>query len=155
MSRNRLADAGTGTGGAAYVFGDNARGYALGRVAALTSKLVSWRSFAGKDCELQKHMGEMAPVEELVEFMGCYCVEKGNKESTIVGKLVGTIFHREQLVGLAVSLGNPLIWWMRQAIKRVHAEKASQLRVRRPLTWEMLTGMHDSVPSWGKGRRAI
>jgi len=103
MSRNRLAGAGTGIGGAANVFGDIAREYAFGRVAALSRKTyeanwrmwVSWRSLVGKGCWLQKDMGEMELVGELVEFMGYCCAEKGNKESTVVGKLVAINFYHE------------------------------------------------------------
>ena len=39
-------------------------------------------------------------VEELVEFMGHCCVGKGNKESTIVGKVVAIDFYHELLLGL-------------------------------------------------------
>ena len=39
----------------------------------------------GKGCSLQKYMGEMELVGELVEFMGYCCAGKGNKESTIPG----------------------------------------------------------------------
>ena len=64
----------------ADVFGDIARGYAFGRVAASTRRTyeaswrlwVNWRSSVGKGCWLQKVMGEMELVAELAEFMG-YC----------------------------------------------------------------------------------
>ena len=60
MSRNRLAGAGAGGGGAAHVFGDTARGYEFGKVATSTRKTyeanwrmwVSWRSWVGKACWL-------------------------------------------------------------------------------------------------------
>jgi len=116
---------------------------------------VSWRSFVGKECWLRKDMGEMELVEELAEFMGFCCAGKGNKESTIVGKLVAINFYHEQFVGLSVPLGNPFIRSVRQGIKRAHVEKGSQQRVRRPLTWGMLTGMQENVPSWGVGGRVM
>ena len=109
----------------------------------------------GKACWLQKEMGEMELVGELVEFMGYCCAGKGNKESTIVGKLVAINFYHEQFVGMSVPMGNPLIRSVRQGIKRAHVEMGSQQRVRRPLTWGMLTGMQESIPSWGEGGRVL
>lgn len=163
MPRNRLAGAGTGGRGAADVFGDIARGYAFGKVAASTRKTyeanwklwVSWRSFVGKGSWLQKELGEMELVAELTEFMGYCCAEKGNKETTIAGKLVAINFYHEQFVGLSLPLGNPLIRSVKQGIKRAHVEKGSQQRVRRPLTWGILTRMQESVPSWGVGGRVV
>ena len=68
---------------------------------------MNWRSFVAKKCWLQKGMGEMELVAELAEFMGYCCAEKGNKETTIAGKLVAINFY--ELVGLSLPLGNPLI----------------------------------------------
>ena len=42
-------------------------------------------------------------------------------------------------------LDNPLIRSGRQGIKRARVEEGSQERVRRPLTWGMLTGMQENV----------
>ena len=80
MSRTRLGGAGIRNGGAGNVFGDIAREYAFGRVAASSRKpyqenwrmRVSWRSFVGKASWLQKDMGEIELVREWVEFVG-YC----------------------------------------------------------------------------------
>lgn len=73
----------------------------------------------------------------------------------IVGKLVAINFHHEQFVGLSVPMGNPLISSVRQGIKSAHVEMGSQQRVKRPLTWGMLTGMQGNVPSWGEGERVL
>ena len=105
MPRNRLADSEAGGRGVADVFGDIARGYAFGRVAAPTRRTyeVSWRlwvnrrSFVGKGCWLHKGMGEMELVAELAVFMGYCCAEKGNKETTIAGKLVVVNFSTSSL----------------------------------------------------------
>jgi len=78
------------------VFGNVARGYAFGRVAASTRKTyevnwgmwVSWKSLVGKECWLNKYMGHLELAERLAEFMRCCRAGKGNKKSTIVGKLV-------------------------------------------------------------------
>ena len=44
-----------------------------------------------------------------------------------------------------MPLDNPLIRSGRQGIKRAHVEEGSQERVKRPLTWGMLTGMQENV----------
>ena len=87
--------------------------------------------------------------------MGYCCAGKGNKESTIVGKLVAINFYHEQLLGLSVHMSNPLIRSVRQGIKRAHVGMGSQQKVRRPLTWGMLTEMQESVQAWGVGRRVL
>ena len=107
---------------------------------------VNRRSFVGKGCWLHKGMGEMELVAELAVFMGYCCAEKGNKETTIAGKFVAIIFHNEQFVGLSLPLGNPLIKSVKQGIKRAHIEKGTQQRVRKSLTWGILTRMQESVP---------
>ena len=62
----------------------------------------------GKGCWLQKGMGEAELAAELTEFMAYFCARKGNKESTIAGKLVAVQFYHEQVVGLSLSLGNQI-----------------------------------------------
>ena len=84
---------------------------------------------------------EMEFVAELAQFMGYCCAEKGNKETTIAGKLVAIICYYEQFVGLSMPLGNRLIRSVKQGIKRAHVEKGTQQRVKRPLAWGMLTRM--------------
>ena len=61
-----------GTGEQLILFGDIAKGYAFGRVAASTQRTyeanwriwVSWRSFIGNECWLRKDMGEMELVRK-------------------------------------------------------------------------------------------
>ena len=98
-------------------------------------------------------MGEMELAAELAEFMGYFCAGKGNKDTTIAGKLVAISFYHEQFVGLSMPLGNPLIISVKQGINRAHVEKGTQQRVRTPLTWGILTRIQDSVPSWKVGGR--
>ena len=80
---------------------------------------------------------------------------EGNKESTIVGKLVAINFYHEQFLGLSVPMSNPLIRSVRQGIKRAHVGMGSQQKVRRPLMWRMLTEMQESVQAWGVGGRVL
>ena len=114
---------------------------------------MNWRSFIGKECWLNKGVGKMELVVELAEFIGYCCAEKGNKKTTIAGKLVAINFYHEQFVGLSMPLGIPLIESVKQGTKRAHVEKGTQQRVRRPLTWGILTRMPESVPYWGVGGR--
>ena len=71
-------------------------------------------------------MGETELIRELVEFMGYCCAGKGNKESTIVGKLVAINFYHEKFLGLSMPMSNPLIRSARQGIKRAHVGMGSQ-----------------------------
>ena len=116
---------------------------------------VSWRSFVGKGCWVQKGVGEAELEAELTELMTYCCARKGTKELTIAGKSVAVQFYHEQFVGLSLPLGNPLIRSVKQGIKRAHVEKGTQQRVRRPLTRGMLTNMQESIPSWGVGGRVV
>ena len=75
---------------------------------------------------MQNVMGKTKLVAGLVEFMGFCCAEKGNKETTIAGKLVAINFYHEQFVGLSMLLGNPLIKSVKQGIKRAHVEEGAQ-----------------------------
>ena len=116
---------------------------------------VNWRSFVGKGCWLQKGMGEVGLVAGLAEFMGYCCPEKGNKETTITGKLVAINFYHEQFVGLSLPLGSPLIKSVKQGIKRARIEKGTQLRVRKPLTWGILRTDENAGERpilWGGGK---
>ena len=90
-------------------------------------------------------MGEMELVWEWVEFMGYCCAGKGNKESTIVGKLLAINLYHEQSLRLPVPMSNPLIRSVRQGIKREHVGMGSRQKVRKPLTWGMLTEMQERV----------
>ena len=54
-----------------------------------------------------------------------------------------------------MPLGNPLVESVKQGSKRARVEKGTQQRVRRPLTWGILTRMQESVPCWGVGGRVV
>ena len=42
---------------------------------------------------------------------------------------------------------------VRKRIQRPHVQAGSQTQVRRPLTWEMMKVMEESIGEWGEGRR--
>ena len=65
----------------------------------------------------------------------CCCPEKGNQESTLVGKLVAVNFNHDQLLGLSMPVGNRSIKSVREGIKMSHVGMGSEQNVTRPLTW--------------------
>ena len=109
----------------------------------------------GKGSWLQKGMGEAQLAAELTECLGYCCARKGNKKSTIASKLVEAHLYHELFVGLYLPLGNPLIRSVKRGIQRAHVEKGTQQRVRRPLTWGMLTEVQEIIPSRGVGGRVV
>ena len=87
--------------------------------------------------------------------MGYCCAGKGKKESTIVGKLVAINLYHEQFWRVSVPMSNPLIRSVRHGVKRAHVGMGSQQKVRRSLTWGMLTDMQESVQAWGVCGRVL
>ena len=120
------------------MFRDIARGYALGRVAASTRATyerawrmwVEWREWRKKSCWLDARMSEAELVEELVEFMAYCCAVRGNKETTVAGKMVAVNFSHEQWVGLSLPLNHFRIKAVREGIKRAHVDGGTQQRGR-------------------------
>ena len=88
-------------------------------------------------------------VEELAEYMAYCSAFLGNRDSTIMGKLVAVNFYHQQFQNMSLPLSNPYIKGVAQGIKRGHVEKGTQARVRRPLTWGMLSAMQESVGGEG------
>ena len=82
----------------------------------------------------------------------CYAV-RGNRESTLAGKLVAVNFFHEQWMGKSLPLNHFRIKTDREGIKRAHVEGGTQLRMRRPLSWEMLKEMEEATKEWGVGAR--
>ena len=75
-------------------------------------------------------------VEGLTEFMAYCCAERKNKES---------IVYHEQWVGLSSLLQHFRIKAVEKKIKRAHVEAGNQTRARRPLTWEIIKVMDESI----------
>ena len=90
---------------------------------------------------------------KLAEYMAYCCAVRGNRETTVAGKLVAVNFFHEQWVGRSLPLKHFRIKAVKEGIKRSHVEGGYQQRVRRPLTWEMVKGMEEVAQSWGVGGR--
>ena len=94
-------------------------------------------------------MNEWEIVEELMDFMGYCCAEGENKGSTVAGKPVPVNVYDEQWVGLSLPLMKALKKW----IRRAHVVAGYQTRARKPLTWEMIKVMEESIGELGVGGR--
>ena len=112
--------------------------------------------FAGERELVGGHMNERELLEELetpAEFMSYSCAEKQEKEATVAEKLEAVNFYHEQGVGLSLPVQHVRIKAARKGIKTAHMEAGNQTRVRRPLTWEMIRVMDESIGEWGvRGR---
>ena len=92
---------------------------------------------------------------DLAELMTYYCAERKNKEVPVAGKLVAVNVYHEQWVGLPLPLQHFRIKAVRKGIKRAHVEALNQMRVRRPLTWDMIRVLEESIGEWGVGGRIV
>ena len=91
-------------------------------------------------------------MEELAEFMANCCAAR-KKEVPTAETLVAMTFYHEQWVGLSLPVQHVRIKAARKGIKTAHMEAGNQTRVRRPLTWEMIRVMDESIGEWGvRGR---
>ena len=100
-------------------------------------------------------MDEWELVDELTEFMAYCCAERKNKEATAAGKLMAVKFYHGLWVGLSLPLQHLRINSVRKGIKRAHVEALNQMRVRRPLTWDMIRVLEESIGEWGVGGRIV
>lgn len=100
-------------------------------------------------------MSELEVVDEKAEYMAYCCAARGNRETTIIGKLVAFHFFREQWVGrsLLIAAASPLPEEgikkapvkegikrapVKEGIKRAPVKGVTQKQVGKPLSWEML-----------------
>ena len=68
------------------------------RLEELTKELggVKWRDLIGRSCWLEATASELVVVDEPAEYMAYCCAVRGNRESTVAGKLVAVNFSHEQ-----------------------------------------------------------
>ena len=92
-------------------------------------------------------------MDEPAKYMAYCCAVRGNRESTVAGKMVAVKFFHEQWMGKSLSLNHFLMKAVREAIKRAHVEEGTQQRMRRPLSWETLKYMKEAAKEWGVGGR--
>ena len=112
---------------------------------------MKWREWGGKRCWLAATASELEVVDDLVKYVAYCCAVRGNRESTVAGKLVAVNFFHQQWMGRSLPLNHSRIKAVKEGIKRAHVEGGTQQRVRRPLSWEILKGMEGAVKEWGVG----
>lgn len=109
IARYPLAGARHRERGPEGIYGDIARGYSFGRLAAWTSQSYSrnWsmsgalREMIGKRMCVDTSLGEEAVQEKLAAFMAYCAHELKNKETRVAGKLVAMSFFHQQYRGLS------------------------------------------------------
>ena len=106
---------------------------------------LKWRSKAEKSPWIPDDLEEHEVVQELAEFMGYSGAVLGNREATIKGKLVAVDFYHRQFRNQSLPLSSPFLKGVGQGIRRKHVEAGSRPKVRRPLTWGMLSSMQREV----------
>ena len=127
----------------------------------LRERLRIWKSFSFDSKDLR---GELEDVGDLTVFYreGVLAAERRGRDGAGrgIGRVHGILLRREReqgvdlvgrlvapraVLGATVPMSNPLIRSVRQGIKRAHIGMGSQQKVRRPLTWGMLTEMQERV----------
>lgn len=78
----------------------------------------------------------MGVVDELAKYMVYCCAALGNREATIVGKIVAVDLFHGPWTGRSSPLNHFRIKAVKEGIKRVDVEWGTQQRVRRPLLWK-------------------
>ena len=68
---------------------------------------------------------ELEVVDELAEYMAYCCAVRGNRDSTVAGKLVAVNFFHEQWMGKSLSLNHFRIKAVKVGIQRAHVEGAT------------------------------
>ena len=63
-------------------------------------------------------------MDELAEYMAYCCAVRGNRESTVAGKLVEVNLFHEQWMGKSLPLNHFRIKVVKEGIKRAHVEEA-------------------------------
>jgi len=115
----------------------------------------TWRKAIGKDEFLDQGKGEMGIVDDLAAYMAYCASEKKNKEATVGAKLVAVNFYHLQYKRMKLPLDSPYIKGIREGIRRSQAEAGLEQRVRRPLTWGMITEMQPEFKGEGERGRVL
>lgn len=115
----------------------------------------AWRARMGREQFIDKGLEEAQVAEELAEFMAHCTHDLGNKEATIGGKLAAISFFHQQYMGVKLPLGNAFLKGVRLGIKRRQVGEGVQQRIRRPLSWGMITEMQREAAGWGQGGRVL
>ena len=99
----------------------------------------------GKGDWLMGEMNNWKLVDERTEFMACCCADRENKEAIVAGKLMAANAYHEQWIALSKRPQHVRIKSVIKGIKRVCVEAGNQVRVTKPLTWEVIRVVEESL----------
>ena len=85
---------------------------------------MKWREWRGRSCWLEVTASELEVVDELAEYVAYCCAVRGNRESTVVGKLVAVNFFHEQWMGKSLPRNHFRIKAVKEGINRAPVEEA-------------------------------
>ena len=156
-SRRSVAGAGTWSGRGGDVFGDLRTATHLGRVAKSTRRTyaqrwrmwVSWRIMRKKGNWLGNEMDEGGLADELTIVRGLLLRGKEELGGGYGGDIDGGYLYHEQWGGLSLPWKKFGINDVDKIVKRAPAEAENHARVKRPLTWEIMRVMEESIGDWG------
>ena len=94
-------------------------------------------------------------VQALIEFAAWCCASEGNLAKTISGKLAAVQYFHRVDAHMELPTASPLINRELKGIARLHVIAGTPRRVRLPVSWDVLLGGQDLVPSCGPGGRIL
>ena len=99
-------------------------------------------------------LGEEAVAREMAKYMSHLYFSRGNKASTVEGKLVA-VQHFHRRVGIELPMKHFIIKSVKAGIARESALKGEPQRIRRPMSWVILKQGLSIVPEWGEGGKVM
>jgi hypothetical protein len=103
---------------------------------------------------LDMELGEEAVAKEIAKYMAHLYFSRGNKPSTVEGKLVA-VQHFHRRVGIELPMKHFIVKSVKAGIARESALKGEPQRIRRPISWVMLKQGLSNVPEWGEGGKVM
>ncbi|CAB1109183.1 unnamed protein product [Ectocarpus sp. CCAP 1310/34] len=122
--------------------------------AAAWKLWVEWRTVAvRKSVYLDEARGEEVLASELAKYMAYLFFCRGNKMSTIAGKLVAVKYYHKR-IGVDLPMKHHFFRAVKAGLARestLHTES----RMRRPISWTILRSGIRTAAAWGEGGRVL
>ena len=120
---------------------------ALASVGGSTQKVYwsqwkTWcrlRAIEGKGAWLLERDGVDAAVTELTKFMALRCLSFKNQSQTIRGYLAAIKYFHRMFEGWELPTSHCMVTAVGKGIDRAHGKSEVRPKVRKPLSWELLT----------------
>ena len=103
---------------------------------------------------LDMDLGEEEVAKEIAKYMAHLYFSRGNKASTVEGKLVA-VQHFHRRVGIELPMKHFIVKSVKAGIARESALKGEPQRIRRPISWDMLKQGLPMIPEWGEGGKVM